>query len=305
MNKIKEQLYSLHPANWPTFIGLGLLWLITRLPYRQQMQIGRLIGKIIYHSASKLRHISEVNITLCFPELSPEARTDLIKKNFASLGIGLIETAMAWWLPERRLQQCSITINGIEHVDKAFAKGKGIILLGPHFTCLEMIGRLLGAKYSFAVMYRPHKKRILASIQERFRKKYRIKHIARHRVRELLRTLNENTAIWYAYDVDGGEKRSVFAPFFGVPTASLTAVSRIINMSGATVIPIDFYRLDDRFGYEINLYAPLENFPSNNLVTDATRLNASLEHSIRKKPEQYIWQYKRFKTRPPGEKRLY
>jgi len=305
MNSIKKQLSLLSPANWPAWIGLSCLWLITRLPYRWQMWTGRLIGKIIYKSSAKLRHITEVNITLCFPELSLQQRTALIKKNFASLGIGLIETAMAWWLPDSRLQQCSVTLTGVEYAEQAFAKGKGIILLGPHFTCLEMIGRLLGAKYSFAVIYRPHKKQLISHIQERFRKKYRIKHIARHRVRELLRTLNENTAIWYAYDIDGGEKRSVFAPFFGIPTASLTAVSRIVELSGATIIPINFHRLDDRFGYEINLSPPLENFPSDSLLDDATRLNASLEKAIRAKPEQYIWQYKRFKTRPPGEKRFY
>jgi KDO2-lipid IV(A) lauroyltransferase len=302
---IPKKLSILNLSNLLAILGLGCLWCITRLPYRWQIQVGRLIGKIIYVSSSGLRHVTEINVTLCFPELTTAQRKTLIKKNFESLGIGVIETAMAWWLSDNRLKQCEVTLTGMEHAEKAFAKGHGIILLGPHFTCLEMIGRLLGNQYEFAVMYRPHKNRFLSAVQARFRKKYRIKQIARHRMREVLRTLQSNTAIWYAYDVDGGLKRSVFAPFFGVPTASLTAVSRITKMSNATIIPIHFYRLEDRFGYQINLLPPIENLPSDDPVGDATRLNASLEKGIRAKPEQYIWQYKRFKTRPLGEKRYY
>lgn len=305
MNTIKKRLSFLNPIDLLIWIVLGFFWLLTHLPISTQMRIGRFIGWIIYHSASKLKHLTEVNIKLCFPEFSETERTALTKRSFANVGVGIIETAMAWWLPESRLQKCAVTVTGVEYADAAFAKGKGIILLGPHFTCLEMVGRLLGSRYSFAVMYRPHKKELISRIQARFRKKYGIKQIARHRMRELLRTLNENTAVWYAYDIDGGEKRSVFAPFFGIQTATLTAVSRVAELSGATVIPINFYRHDDCWRYEINLSPAIENFPTADLQADATRLNASLEKAVRTKPDQYIWQYKRFKTRPSGEKRFY
>jgi KDO2-lipid IV(A) lauroyltransferase len=304
MESIKKRLYYLNPALWPICISLGGLWLITRLPYRCQIRIGEWIGKIMYQCSTKLKYITEVNINLCFPELTELERINLIKQNFRSLGIGLVETAMAWWLPNDKLK-CSVKVTGAEHLDQAFAKGKGIILLSPHSTCLEMMGRLLGAQYSFAIMYRPHKKRLIAEVQERFRKKYSIRHITRQNIRSLIRTLDENMAVWYAYDVDGGEKRSVFAPFFGIPTASLTAVSRLVNRTDSTIIPISFHRLDSEWGYSITLHPPLENFPSGDLIQDATLLNAQLEQAIREKPEQYIWQYKRFKTRPPGEQRFY
>jgi KDO2-lipid IV(A) lauroyltransferase len=160
-------------------------------------------------------------------------------------------------------------------------------------------------QYSFGVMYRPHKKPLVSFIHEKFRKQKSIQYIPRQNIRELLRALNNNTAIWYAYDVDGGRKRSVFAPFFGIQTASLTAVSRLVNMCDTVVVPISFYRRDNEFGYDIYLSPALKNFPSEDLTADATRLNASLEQAIRHKPEQYVWQYKRFKTRPPGEKRFY
>ncbi len=302
MSTIRKNLSLISPYYWPLWLLIGLLWLITRLPYRWQVNFGRLIGKGLYYLPTKVKHITEVNIKLCFPELDSKQQTKLIKKNFESIGIGLIEGIAAWWIPDDKLT-CSFHLNGLEHVEQAFAKGKGIILLGPHFTCLEMVGRIIGRKYSFAVMYRPHKKRFIAFFHERFRKSY-VQYIPRHQLRKLLRALEQNVAIWYAYDVDGGIKRSVFAPLFGIQTASLTAVSRIVRLSGTAVIPISFCRNDD-LSYTVTLSPALENFPSENPVADATRLNAILEEAIRKQPEQYIWQYKRFKTRPAGEARFY
>jgi KDO2-lipid IV(A) lauroyltransferase len=304
MNKKYLRLAS--PLYWPAWIGIGILWLITRLPYRWQIKIGETLGRMLYRLPTKLKQITETNIKLCFPDYTQEQRTTLAKKNFAALGVGVIEAGMAWWLPDDKLRLL-YKVHGYEHAEAGFAKGKGVILVGPHFTCLEMINRLLGMQYTFAVMYRPHKKLMVSFIHERFRKKDSVQFVQRHRMRDLLRVLSSNRAIWYAYDVDGGKKRTVFAPLFGIQTASLTTVTRIVKLSGAMVIPISFYRRDDgkELGYDIFLSPPLENFPSGDLVEDATRLNATVEQGIRNKPEQYVWQYKRFKTRPEGEERLY
>lgn len=311
MKNMKKQSSLLNPIYWPAWLGLELLWLITRLPYRLQIKIGAFLGNLLYWFPSKLKHITAINIKHCLPELTPIEEKNLIKKSFASLGIGIIEAAMAWWLPNKKLNQL-YQIHGLEHVEKAFEKGKGIILVGPHFTCLEIVGRLLGMKYSFAVMYRPHKKRFISFIHQRFREKHYVNYIPRHRVRMLFNALKNNMAIWYAYDIDGGNRHSVFAPFFGIPAASLTSVSRIARLSGAAIIPISFYRRDkcdtnknQDLSYDIFLSPPLENFPTEDLLADATRLNHLLEQAIRAKPEQYVWQYKRFKTRPLGEKRFY
>lgn len=304
MKTVKNILSLIKPLYWPAWLGLLCLWLITRLPLPLQIRIGQFLGKIIYLVSPKLKRIAEVNITLCFPELTSPQRQELIRKNFASLGIGIIEAGMAWWVSDNKLKSY-YQITGMEYVEQALAKGKGIILISPHFTCLEIVGRILGLHHSFAVMYRPHKKPFISFIHKKFREKHYVNYIPSHNVRQLIKTLNNNMPIWYAYDIDGGAKRSVFAPFFGIPTATLTAVSRLAKLTDTTLVPISFYRSDDNCKYEIVLSKPLDNFPGDNYLEDATRLNATVEAGIRRKPEQYIWQYKRFKTRPKGEKRFY
>lgn len=304
MNTIKEKLRLLSPLYWPAWLGLSLLWSITRLPYRWQIAFGKGIGYCLYIFPSKLKHTTETNIRLCFPQLTPAEQEKLAKENFASVGAGVIEMAMAWWLSEKKLAKL-VHISGLENLSAALQKNKGAIVFSPHFTCLEMIGRLMGMQFRFTSLYRPHKKAIIEFIQKRFRSRYGIDYIPRHKMRMVLDALQANQAIWYAYDIDGGKQRSVFAPFFGIQTASLTAISRITESTGASVVPIRFYRRDDGTGYEIHLSPALDHFPSEDLVADATRLNAALEEAILVKPEQYIWQYKRFKTRPDGEERIY
>lgn len=304
MNQFKDRLFLFNPIYWPAWLGLGGFWLLAKLPYRFQITLGKSMGKLIYHCSRKLKHITETNIKLCFPQLTPKQQTELVKKNFASLGMGIVETAMAWWAPQEKLN-LPLSVSGIEHLEKALAKKKGVVFISPHFHCLEIVGQLFSAKHSIAVMYTPHKKRFVAYLHEHFRKKPYVNYIARHKMRDVLRGLNNNIPIWYAYDIDEGKKKTVFAPFFGISCSTLTSASRIAKLSDAAIIPFGFFRSNDNFSYEVLMLPAVENFPSDDLVADATELNSALEQIIRYKPEQYIWQYKRFKTRPSGEKRFY
>lgn len=294
----------LNPLLIPAWLGLGMLWVITRFPSQWQFKLGKGLGYVLYLFPSELKSITRINLKLCYPHLSEKEQQQLAKKSFASVGLGIVEAAMAWWIPDKKLTSL-YQLHGIDNVTKAFAKGKGILLVAPHSTCIEMVGRLLGMRYTFGVMYTPHKKPFIQFIHDRFRKKHYVNYIPRQKIRQLLRSLQNNMAIWYAYDIDGGRKRSLFAPFFGIPTASLTAVSRLLDLSGATVVPVRYYRNDHKFSYDVFLDPPLENFPTDDPVADLTYLNSLLENAIRKKPEQYVWQYKRFKTRPKGDKRFY
>jgi len=158
---------------------------------------------------------------------------------------------------------------------------------------------------SFAVMYRPAKNKVFDALAYHYRKNLYAKIIARHDLRGMLTWLKANQVIWYTPDVDAGTKNSVFVPFFGVPAASITATTRLADMTQAAVMPIFFYRRDDFSGYDICIEPMLENFPSGNIEHDTLRINQIIETAVRKKPEEYLWQYKRFKTRPNNEKRFY
>jgi len=288
------------PRFWPTWLMFAALWLVTRLPFSWQMGVGNLVGGIAWRLARRRRHIAEVNIRLCFPQLSDDRRAELAKAHFLSVGKGIVETALCWWGRESQLRRL-LTLVGQEHLCDALAQGRGIILLSAHFTTLELGGRLLALDTPFHVLYRQHKNPLFEYVMRRARKRRFEKAIPRNDTRALLGSLRDGMPVWYAPDQNHGGPQSVFVPFFGVSTSTLTATARLAKSSGAAVVPFFQTRLPGNEGYLLTLCPALENFPTDDPQADTARINTLLESVIREMPEQYLWVHRRFKTRPEGE----
>lgn len=297
-------LQLLAPRYWPTWLLLGLGWLAARLPYRVQMALGRVLGRLLFRLAGRRKRIAQINLELCFPELDATGQHDLLKRHFLSLGIGVVETAMSWWTPAARLQRL-YQLEGLEHLQAALARGKGVILLSAHFTTLEIGGRLLARKAPFHVLYRTHKNPVFERVMRRARERHFDKAIARDDMRGFLKSLKASMPVWYAPDQNYGKEHSVFVDFFGVPAATITATHRLAKISGAPVVPFFPLRLPGDSGYRLTLLPALDHFPTDDAVADTRRINALIEEAVRSAPEQYLWVHRRFKTRPGDAARFY
>lgn len=297
----------LHPRYWHWWLGVGILWSLTRLPLPWIWYIGRQIGHIAYWLARRRRRIAAINLKLCFPELNDQERHTLLCQHFVSLGIGLLELPYASWASDAAL--CPFgQVTGLEHLHAALARSKGVILLSAHFTSLDCGSRFLKIHTRLQGVYRPHENPVIDYFMTKGRKRHAEKVIPRGNTREMLRSLKQNKAVWFAMDQNFGHKNSVFAQFFGIPAATNTITARFAHISGAAVIPFFTQRLHDGRGYrgyQVTLQPPLDNFPSGDDVEDATRINRIIEQQIRQAPEQYLWVHRRFKDRPAGEKSVY
>ena len=287
---------SLAPRYWLTRLGLGLLRACTLLPYSVQVSLGKLLGNFMHVVMRRRRHITEVNIQLCFPQLDKSAQAKIVHQAFQSTGISLFETALSWWGSDEKLAPLC-EIHGLEHLQKALEEKKGVILLSAHFTCLEIGGRLLSLHHPFAVMYKRHRNPAFESVMKQARETQFELAIQQQDIRQMLRSLKQNHAVWYAPDQDLGRIRSVFAPFMGVPAATLTAPARLTKMSNAKVVPFFPARKPDNSGYVLTILPALEDFPVDDDVANATRINSIIETQIKKAPEQYLWLHRRFKSR--------
>ncbi len=287
-----------------TRLGLGLMWCVAQLPFGLQRMLGQGLGWLLRVSARRRRHITRVNLALCFPERSNAQRETLLRAHFQSLGMAIVETAMCWWTPSRRLQPL-LQLTGLEHLQAALQAGRGVILLSAHFTTLEIGGRLLSLRTPFHVLYRAHKNPVFEAVMKRAREAHFDTAIARDDMRGMLRSLKANMPVWYAPDQDFGREQAVFVPFFGIPAATLTATSRLARISGAAVVPFFPRRLPDGRGYALELLPALTDFPSADERADAARINTLIEAQVRNTPEQYLWAHRRFKTRPEGEADVY
>ena len=158
----------LHPRNWGTWFGLAILWLIVQLPYPLLHIIGTSAGKASRRFLKRREHIARRNLELCFPDMSPQARDKMIEQNFMSLGMGLIETGMAWFWSDERVKKW-FDVEGFENLSKALSAGQGVMVVGVHFMSLELGGRTMGLCRPMMATYRPHNSPLMEWVQTRGR----------------------------------------------------------------------------------------------------------------------------------------
>ena len=291
----------LGPRYWPKWPGIALLYLLARLPFPVLMTIGRYIGLLSFYLAPSRRRVCEVNLRLCFPNMPDAEQRQLLRRNFISYGIALMEVAMAWYSRPQKYRE-RVQVSGLDNLQRAQAEGRGVLLVGAHLTTLEVAGFLSSLFCRMDISYRPNRNPLFEALMVNGRRRNYSRLIPRGDVRIAVRSLKAGRILWYGPDQDYGPKHSVFVPFFGVPTATITATARFARVNNSPVIFFTHYRNSDDSGYHLHFSPPLQDYPSGDDKRDARRINELIESAVHKCPEQYMWLHKRFKTRPGGKK---
>ncbi len=294
----------LSPRHWPSWIGLGAVRLTATLPYRALQSLGRALGALTGRLPGSRRRVAQRNLAACFPELSDTERAALLRRNLADLGLMFAEFAFAWFGSDRAIAGVPCAIDGLEHLERCRSQGRGVLLVGAHFSHLELCARLVSQRIRIAGMYRVMDDPVFERAVLRARLGYAQAMFTKDELRASVKYLRRGGTLWYAPDQDMRGKDTVFAPFFGVAASTLTATHHLARLSGAAVIPF-FHRRNPEGGYSIRLEAPLTDFPSADIVSDTARVNACIERMVREAPAQYLWVHKRFKTRPDGAAPIY
>lgn len=280
------------------YLCLAILWLLVKLlPYRLQMGLGSLLGSTLFYGMRTRRDVAGVNIRLCFPDLPLKQQQELLHENFRNLGRGIFETGIAWYASSRFVGRL-VTVEGAANLDGPLQSGRGVLLVGGHFTTLDISCRALGTALDFDVSYRPFGIAPLDARVIRGRERSAGITIPKDNIRLLLKRLKQNRVIWFAVDQADTSKGRVDARFFGRIAPSSGSVARIAGKHGCAVVPLFFQRRKDGKGYILRIEEALHSFPSGDPVADAEYLNAIIERHIGEIPEQYYWIHRRFKAVP-------
>lgn len=304
MAQTKLQKPPKGPRHWFSWLAVGLLWLLGRLPPWLGLLLVKPLGPLTYHLLGNRRKIAQRNIERCFPELDAAEHEEILRGGFRSLARMLVETAWCWSGSLERLA-ARTRVEGLENLQDAEELGRGVLVLTFHTTCLEMGGFILCRNTQTSGIYRPLKNPVIEWYQNRGRMRLTEHLIKKDNPRRAIRILKKGGVVWYAPDQDFGADQTAFAPFFGIQTSTLLATRRFPALTGCAVVPMFPHYEKDSGMYVMTIFPALDNFPTDDVLADLTRINAIMEEQVRKVPEQYWWIHRRFKTRPPGEPPFY
>ena len=303
--KARKFARFLHPRYWAAWTGLGILRVLSFLPLPLLWLLGVPIGQLAANLPTRARRTVDTNLALCFPALSSAQHRHLRQKHFRALAQVALSVGVSLWASKRRLARL-IQFRNREIYDQALAQGQHVILLAPHFLVLEIAGLYLSHQRPMISMYKSPKNKLFDWVLRTSRSRFGGIMIERSaELRPLIRMLRAGRPFYYLPDQEPGGAEFVFAPFFGIPTATITALSRMARLADAVVIPCFTRLLPLGKGYEVAFGPAFTHYPSGDNVKDAAQMNAAIEQGVRDMPEQYMWTYKRFKTRPNNASSFY
>jgi len=285
---------------------LALLWLLHFLPLGVQAALGRGVGRLLWHAAGSRRRIALRNLGLCLPEKSDAEREAIARECFQWLARSMLEHGLLWYARPARLKRL-IRIEG----DVGFAERDGgpVMWLVPHFVALDVAGAStqLFQPRQVGSIYQAQSNPVFDHAMREGRLRFRQGQVfSRHeKALPLIRAIRRGFVFFNLPDMDFGAAEAAFVPFFGVPAATLLAPSKMARSLKMKVQPVVGELLPGGQGYRVRYLDPWPDFPSDDPVADAARMNAWIETEVRRNPAQYLWVHKRFKTRPPGEPGFY
>lgn len=289
--------------NWVLFV---LLSIFSFLPYRWIVFAGDRLGWLAAHLPNPRRSVVKTNLCLCFPNLSEREIDELALAHWRLFGRSILERSRIWLGSPKQIAQMVEICSEITLGDR-----KPRILVNPHFVGIEggIILCALAEKMNWprgVTLYQKMKNPIFDQKIIAWRGRFGGKSIPRQgHLTEVIREIKNGNFVFIAPDVDLGVKDSVFVPFFGVQTNTITAISRLAKLSGAEVCMMKTTLKSDRSGYVCHISKPLLDFPTDDVTADTARLNQYIEDEVRKRPAEYYWVHKRFKNRPQNEASFY
>ena len=255
---------------------------------------GYLIGRGLYLFNTESKNVVTKNIELCFPKINSNSQRNLIKNTLIETGKGLSESGFIW------LNSFDHNANHVHKTQgRAYAQEDGpIIFLTPHFGCWELTARMISRIRPVTFLYKPLKKpkeeTYLLSL--RAQEDLSMASANKNGIFKLQRSLSKHEAIGILPDQDPGKQGGVLSPFFDHNAQTMTLLAKLARKNNAKVVLSWCERLPWGKGYQLNFRSVNVLSESGNLENDVALMNKVIEDLVKTKPEQYLWNYKRFKS---------
>lgn len=283
--------------------GVWFMRALSRLPLSWLRALGWIMGSVLYVLAVPRRRVADTNLSLCFPEQSPQQRRGLVLRTFICFAQTWLDRSWLWHGdPQVTLRRLQLT------GDVAQLDGHApTLLFAPHFLGMDAGATALSQQVprQYTTIVTPQRDPIVDAWISQGRLRFgNVRLFTRFDgTKTIVASLRAGEPLYLLPDMNFGPQESIFVPFYGVPAATVPSLSRFARLGRAKVVPV-ITRLTPQ-GYETRVLPAWPDFPSDDAVADTALMNRRLQDYIDTMPEQYYWVHKRFKTRPPGEPSVY
>jgi KDO2-lipid IV(A) lauroyltransferase len=284
---------------------LGVLFMraIAPLPLRWVRALGYLLGMLLYRVVWSRRKVVDVNLGLCFPQWSAAQRRRAAREVFIHVAQSFLDRAWLWHGDPEVVRRRVVLTGAVREL----AGKEATILFCPHFVGLDAgvtaVTQQLPRR--FVGIYTKQSNPVVDAwvLKGRYRFGDARPMSRSEGVRDLIAALRAGDVMYLLPDMNFGPGESIFVPFYGVPAATVPSLPRFARLGRAKIVPL-ITKLTPT-GYEVRVLDAWAGYPSGDVEADTALMNRRLQDYIDEMPSQYYWVHKRFKTRPPGEKKVY
>jgi Kdo2-lipid IVA lauroyltransferase/acyltransferase len=277
------------------------------LPLRISHWLGVLAGLALYLLPNRMRHITDVNLTACYPKCPLAWRKRTARMSLIETGKSVTEAPYLWRASPARIAALVKHVTGKALMDEAVAQSRGVILAAPHLGSWEFCGLYSATCYAITSLYRPPRLKGLETIMRAGRENTgaNLLPTGAQGIKGLLKALASGECVGILPDQVPNRGNGVHAPFFGIDAYTMMLITRLAGKRRIPVILIYAQRLRGGQGFHVHYAAAPREIYDPDPVAAAAALNRGVESLVRECPEQYAWSYKRFKNRPPGAQSIY
>lgn len=296
----------LHPKYWPTWLAIGLLWLLAWLPVSIRDRFAASFTPLLVKLAKKPCYIARTNIRLCFPKLSETEVEQLLHKSIRTGLMGFMGYG-EWTARSQQYLQHRFVVHGQEHLDACLANDDKIIFMIPHTWAIDAGGLYLTSLgLPMCTMMHSAKNQVFDWFINRQRARFNgIVYERDAGIKAVIKTIRNGKHFFYLPDQDHGRDASLFVPFFAELKATLPALPKLVKLTGAKVIPVLSVYNAEQHRYELVMRPAMAPYPTGDLMADTRAMNAEIEALLTEWPEQYMWFLKYFQTQPDTDEGRY
>jgi KDO2-lipid IV(A) lauroyltransferase len=292
--KLKKVTRGLRPA-----LGSFAIKLVGHLPLPIARSLGAAIGRLTYAVGGRTVDISRDNLQRCFPHLKSEQRERLIRESLVQTAMTAAEAPAIWAQSWSRLHRYVRSLDGFSLIDAQQKTGRGLLLLAPHLGNWEIMGPVMPRCIeNVTFMYQPTGMAAIDElmIQGRSKDGVKLAPTTRKGVSQVLKALQAGEVVSILPDQVPDEGSGQLAEFFGHPAQTMTLVYKLIQRTDCDVLMIFAKRVANGFQLVVREADPA--IADRDITVSLNALNRSVEACVREIPEQYQWEYKRFKGAP-------